>query len=33
VEVVEADIPDLLAAASGRDAVAELIPATHEVGC
>ncbi|HSO83591.1 SIR2 family protein [Thiocapsa sp.] len=33
VEIVEADIPDLLAAANRHDAVAELIPATHEVGC
>jgi hypothetical protein len=33
VEIIEADIPDLLAVAGIQDSVAELIPATHEVGC
>jgi hypothetical protein len=33
VEIIDADIPDLLAAAGLHDAVAELIPETHEIGC
>jgi hypothetical protein len=33
VEVIDADIPDLFAAAGLHDAVAELIPETHEIGC
>ncbi|NEV60622.1 SIR2 family protein [Thiorhodococcus minor] len=33
VEIVEADWPELLAAAGQADAVAELIPETGEVGC
>jgi hypothetical protein len=32
VEIIEADIPDLLSVAGRQDSVAELIPATHEVG-
>jgi hypothetical protein len=33
VVIIEADIPDLLAVPGMQDSVAELIPATHEVGC
>jgi hypothetical protein len=33
VEILEADVQDLIAASAPRDAIAALIPATGEVGC
>ena len=33
VEIIEADIPDLLAVARPGDALGALIPASSEVGC